>query len=253
MLGSSLFPMQIVLAAMLIVASYSIQGTVALDSGAAIDAPIFVQLVKGANAPIDCVYTSLGGNFNFQDVPAGVYHIRIQHEGFEDASQYVEVPIAGQALVVSLRRRRSASVVDEPVLGDKNRVTVRQLATPPEAIRHYQKASDDLEQGQTDRAIRHLRRAIEIAPGFLEAIYGLSDLLYGNERYAEAEQVLSQAVKAVPSEGRLYLFLARTLVRQHKFKEALAQIDAYSETGSKDADPAMIEKFRAKLNRHVSN
>jgi tetratricopeptide (TPR) repeat protein len=246
--------MQIVLAAMLIVASYSIQGTVAFDSGAAIDAPVLVQLVKGANAPIDCVYTSQAGNFNFQDVPAGVYHIRVQHEGFEDASQYVEVPIAGQALVVSLRKRRSAGVVaDEPVLGDRNRVTVRQLATPPEAIRHFQKAGEDLGQGQTDRAVRHLRRAIEIAPDFLEAIYRLSDLLYGNERYAEAEQVLSQAVKAVPSESRLYLFLARVLVRQHKFKEALAQIDAYSATESRDADPAMIEKFRAKLSRHISN
>jgi hypothetical protein len=51
----------------------------------------------------------------------------------------------------------------------------------------------------------------------------------------------------------LYLFLARVLVRQHKFKEALAQIDAYSATESRDADPAMIEKFRAKLSRHISN
>jgi tetratricopeptide (TPR) repeat protein len=244
--------MQTVLAAMLIVASYSIQGTVALDSGAAIDAPILVQLVRGANAPVDCVYTSLAGNFNFQDVAAGVYHIRVQHEGFEDASQYVEVPMVGQSPVMSLRKRRLPPP-EEPALGDRNRVTVRQLATPPEAIRHYQKANEDLEQGQTEHAIRHFRRAIEIAPDFLEAIYRLSDLLYGNERYAEAEQVLSQAVKASPSEGRLHIVLARALVRQHKFKEALAQIDAYRETGSKDADPAMIEKFRAKLSRHVSN
>lgn len=245
--------MQIVLATMLIVASYNVQGTVALDSGVAIDAPILVQLVKGANAPVDCVYTSLAGHFSFQDVPAGVYHIRVQHEGFEDAFQYVEVPLVGQAPFVSLRKRRSTPVTDEAVLGDKNRVTVRQLATPAEAIRQYQKANDDLAQGQTDRGIRHLRRAIEIAPDFLEAIYRLSDLLYGNERYAEAEQVLSQAVKAVLSEGRLYFVLARALVRQHKFKEALAQIDAYTETGAKDFDPAMIEKFRAKLSKHVSN
>lgn len=238
---------------MLIVASYNIQGAVALDSGAALDAPILVQLVKGANAPVDCVYTSLAGNFSFQDVPAGVYHIRVQQEGFEDAFQYVEVPLVGQAPLVSLRKRRSIPLADEAVLGDRNRVTVRQLATPPEAIRHYQKANDDLERGQTDRGIRHLRRAIEIAPDFLEAIYRLSDLFYGDERYAEAEQVLSQAVKAVPSESRLYLVLARVLVRQHKFKDALAQIDAYSATGAKDADPAAIEKFRAKLGRHISN
>src|SRR5579883_1348145 len=118
--------MEMLLSALLVVASYSVQGTIALDSGAPIDSPFLVQLIKGATTSVDCVYTSPGGVFAFQDVPAGPYYIRVQREGFEDAFQPVDVPVSGPSPSIVMRRRRTSGPQDDPQLGDRHRVNVRQ-------------------------------------------------------------------------------------------------------------------------------
>jgi tetratricopeptide (TPR) repeat protein len=245
--------MEMLLSALLVVASYNIQGTVALESGGPMDSPIFVQLIKGTNIPIDYVYTTPTGSFTFQDVPAGLYYVRLQHEGFEDALQQVEVPSPGGILAVNLRLRRSHPAAQEqPPLGDRHQVNVRQLATPSEAIRHYEKASADLKDGKTERAIWHLQRAIQIAPDFLEAVYQLNDLFFQDGRYSDAEQILAKAIEVVPTEERLHLELARVFVRERKYKEALEQVDTYLQSNLKETDRAKMEKFRARLSRHVN-
>jgi tetratricopeptide (TPR) repeat protein len=249
--------MEMLLSAVLLVASYYIQGTVALESGGPMDSPFLVQLIKGTNIPIDYVYTTPTGSFTFQDVPAGLYaglyYVRVRYDGFEDALQQVEIPFSGGIPTVNLRLRRShASVQDQPALGDRNHVNVRQLSTPSEAIHHYEKASADLKNGKTDRAIWHLQRAIQIAPDFLEAVYQLNELFYENGRYSDAEQLLAKAIEVVSSEQRLHLELARVMVRQHKYKDALSQVDRYLQSDLKETDRAKVEKFRARLSRHVN-
>jgi Tfp pilus assembly protein PilF len=149
-------------------------------------------------------------------------------------------------------RRSHPAIQEQPALGDRHQVNVRQLATPSEAIRHYEKAATDLKDGKTERAIWHLQRAIQIAPDFLEAIYQLNDLFYQSGHYSDAEQILARAIETVPSEQRLHLELARVFVREHNYKEALAQVDAYLQSDLKETDRAKMEKFRERLSRHVN-
>jgi tetratricopeptide (TPR) repeat protein len=244
--------MEILLAAMLFAGSYNIQGTVALESGAGIDSPVLVQLLQGANVPIDCVYTALTGSFTFQDVAAGSYYVRVQHEGYEDALQRIEVPAVGEIPAIVLRRQPEALPDTEPQLGGRYKVTVRQLATPPDAVRDYAKALADFDKGEADRGIHHLQRAIEIAPDFLEAINRLFDEFYKSQRYADAEQVLVQAISAVPNEIQLRFLLAMVFVREHRYKDALPQIDYSLQNGGSEIDRAKLERFRSKLNRHAT-
>jgi hypothetical protein len=245
--------MEILLGAALFVA-YNIQGIVVVDSDAVINAPVSVQLLKGAAVPLDVVNTTQAGTFTFQDVPAGIYYLRVQHTGFDDVFQQLEVPVASPSLVISLHKRSSPEHSDEdPALGDRYRVSVRQLAIPHNAIRHYEKALLDLKEDKTDAAIRHLQRATDLAPSFLEAAYQLNEVFYKLERYAEAEQLLQQTIVAVPDEQRLRLALARVLVRERKYQDALQQVDTYLQSNTADNDRARIEKFRAKLSRHVAN
>lgn len=251
--GLNRYSMEILLSALLFLASYDIQGNIALDPGVVTDSPFVVELLNGAYAPVNCVYTTMNGNFNFQDVLPGIYNIRVRHDGFDDAIQRVEVPSSGEVPNIPVHRGHPHNVADQsPHLGDDYHVNVRQLATPPEAIRHYQKALTELKEGNTDRGIWHLQRAIGISPGFLEAVYELSELYYASQRYADAEQLLAQTLAAVPTEEHLRLVLARVFVRERKFKEALSEVDAYLQSDAKDADREMLEKFRAKLVRHMT-
>jgi tetratricopeptide (TPR) repeat protein len=244
-------PMQILLSAVILLAVYDVQGNIELESNAPIESPLLVQLVKAANVPIDCVYTSISGSFTFHDVPPGSYEIRVQHEGFDDAFRHVEVPLAGPLASIALHRKRDVMTDEEPVLGDRYQVSVRQLSIPEEAVRHFQKALADLKEGKMPGAIYHLERAIELAPNFVEAVYQLSDVFYGSERYADAEQILARAIAAAPTEIRLHLVFARVLVRQRRYKDALAQVDAYVAGGATE-DRALVDRFRARLIRHIS-
>lgn len=244
--------MEILLSALLLLGSYDIQGNITPDPGVIVDSPFVVELLNGASGTVNCVYSTPNGNFSFQDVPPGIYTIRVRREGFEDAVQRVEVPVTGELPGIPVHRGHPQTAEDEvPHLGDHYRVNVRQLATPPDAIRHYEKGLAELKEGNTDRGIWHLQRAIGIAPDFLEAAYQLSEVFYMSERYADAEQLLTRTLMAAPTEERLHLVLAKVLVRERKFKEALSEVDAYLQSDAKDADREMLGKFRAKLIRHV--
>ena len=157
----------------------------------------------------------------------------------------------GTPVIPVHRVHRHDSEVAGPHLGDQYHVNVRQLGTSPEAIGHYEKALAELQAGDTDRAIRHLKHAIEIAPAFLEAVYRLSEVFYEKERYSDAQQLLQQTLMVTPSEQRLHLVLDKVFVREHKFTEAVAEVDAYLQSDAAGTDRPMLEKLRAKLVRHI--
>jgi len=242
--------MEIILSAVLILASYNIQGAVALDSNIALDSPAVVQLLKGANIPVDCAYANLPGDFTFQDVPAGSYYIRVQHEGFEDGFERVEVPVAESPLIV-LHRPKANAGDGVPHLGGAYQVNVRQLATPPEAVQHYAQALADLKAGRIDRSISHLQAAIDIAGDFVEAVYQLTDLFYEQGHYSDSEQLLMKTTAIVPTDIHLHTLLARVFVREHKYKEALAELD-YVENNAAEPERAKLDRFRARLSRRAS-
>jgi tetratricopeptide (TPR) repeat protein len=237
----------------LLVVGYDVHGIVALDGDVPIDSPVLVQLVKGANVPIDCTFSTVEGNFGFSDVAPGSYSILIQHEGFEDTLEHLEVPLITTVPTIYLHKRQNSLTSDEPQLGDRNQVSVRQLAIPPEAVRDYEKGLVDLREGKTERGIHHLTRALTIAPEFVEAAYELGDVLCDQQRYSEAEQILRQAIAVVPAEAHLHLAVARVLLRQHKYEQALAELDEYLQIGTKEVNHTSIERLRAKLKRHISN
>ncbi len=52
--------------------------------------------------------------------------------------------------------------------------------------------------GQTGEAIAHLRRALELQPGYFEAHCGLGNALLAERRYAEARAVFEEAARLRP-------------------------------------------------------
>jgi tetratricopeptide (TPR) repeat protein len=206
---------------------FSIQGSVSFEEGSA-NEPIIVFLEALSSRPIEQTYTDPSGNFMFQDVAPGTYYIRIKAEGFEEFAQRLEVPVYNHDVAVFLRRKSQAPPASGDIhLGTRFQVDIRQLSIPKKAIRQYQKALHDNEEGNTSGAIRRLRDALSVAPNFIEAAFHLAATLYETGNLQEAEKTLTGALAIAPKEPHLRLMLANVLVKEAKYEEALAEIDRY--------------------------
>ena len=224
-----------------------IEGAVVLDGGFT-NQPIAVFLEPLNSRPVEEVHATVAGHFRFVDVPAGSYYIRVKHQGFEEAVQRVDVPAFNRGVVISLRRKANASAPESEIhLGGRFQVDIRQLSIPDDAVREYQKALDENKKGKTARAIERLRRALSIAPNFIEAAFHLGSTLYKAGHFADAEKVLVRGLKAVPGAGKLRLVLANVFVKERKYDQALLQIDAYLEENPNGPERASAETTRSQL------
>jgi len=80
--------------------------------------------------------------------------------------------------------------------------------------------------GETDEAINGYRRAIEIAPEFVEAVFGLGNAFCDQYRYAEAIAAFENAIRIRPSMAFAHNNLGHVLQRQGRLAEALASFKA---------------------------
>ncbi|MBI4474662.1 MAG: tetratricopeptide repeat protein [Acidobacteria bacterium] len=210
--------------------------------------PIAVFLESLNSRPVEEVTANVAGNFRFVDVPAGSYYVRVKHQGFEEAAQRIEVPAFNRGVVISLQRKANTLAPESEIdLGGKFQVDIRQLSIPEDAVREYQKALDENKKGRTARAIERLRRALRIAPNFMEAAFHLGSTLYHAGHFEDAEKVLMRGLKAVPAASKLRLMLANVFVKERKYDQALLQIDAYLEENPDGPERPSAETTRSQL------
>ena len=228
---------------------YMVEGSVVFDS-AFMSEPVLVRL-EGLNSRLfDQLYVNVSGNFKFRYLPAGTYYVRVIHKSFEEVSQRVEVPGLSEGLVIFLQPKLNTPQLQEaPLLGGKHKVDLRQLSIPEDAAREYRKALDDDKKGKTSRVIQRLKRALSIAPNFIEASFHLGSALYKIGHFEEAEKALMRALKTAPKEPHLRLMLANVFVKEEKYEQALSQIDAYLEENPDGSERGSAELIRSQLIR----
>jgi tetratricopeptide (TPR) repeat protein len=226
---------------------YSIDGTVVFDGGFT-NRPIVVFLEPLSSRPVEEVKADAAGNFRFVDVPGGSYYIRVKHQGFEEAAQRVEVPAFNREVVISLQRKANTLAPESEIdLAGKFPVDIRPFSIPEDAVREYQRALDDDGKGKTARAIERLRRALSIAPNFIEAAFHLGSTFYHGGHFEDAEKVLVRALKAAPAAAKLRLMLANVFMKERKYDQALLQIDAYIKENPDGPERTSAETTRSQL------
>ncbi|MBS1857871.1 MAG: tetratricopeptide repeat protein [Acidobacteria bacterium] len=230
--------------------------------------------VFGATTPFTTsTLTGADGRFSIKKLPAGTYTLSVCVPGSGEARQTIEVgpgTADKRGRVRVAMRIRDADWNRDPVRR-QHAVSARQLAIPESAEREYAAAQKDLEKRDTASAVRHLERAVEIAPGFATAWNNLGTVSYQTRNFARAEECFREALRQDPAAYEPLVNLGGVLLNLNKLDEALelnvhavlvrpndalanSQLGmAYFEAGNFDAAIKYLERARKIDPAHFSH
>lgn len=166
-------------------------------------------------------YTNIdfNGRFVFKKVPAGLYKLILGKRGGHEERRTIEVQPAFAdergRIVVRIELK------DEGVAKDKLKVGVGSLAVSPKAVDEMRRAYEA--KGNIEKARRHLQKAIEISPGFDEALNNLGTYYYRDRRYETAAALFPRALKANPNSFPAQVNLGGALISLGDYEHALAE------------------------------
>jgi tetratricopeptide (TPR) repeat protein len=195
-------------------AAGSITGQVRIYPGNVINAPVIVS-VEGHGSVVTTTYTDNEGRFGVNGLPPGQYHVVVKEDAYQPVDEVVRIDSVTSSTValvnIYLRPRESKEPPAAPLKGANT-----QLITPAEYVRkapkgarkEFQKATDLEKNGQSDDAIRHYRKAIEIYPDFYAARNNLGAALMSRAQYGEAQQQFEKVIALNATDGASYFNLA---------------------------------------------
>lgn len=200
----------------------SIRGRILLPGGNFVSTNVKITL-QTLRETMATIYTDNQGQFEFDGLLPGNYLLEIDptdRQQFDVSTESVQVFKGMPSLVTPTLKTKESTSTRSPA----RTVSVSELAreVPANARKEFEKASKAAQKGQTDEAIAHLRKAIELYPDFVMARNDLGVQLLGQGKVNESAQELRTAVNLDPKSFNPALNLGIVLVHQHQFEEAAA-------------------------------
>ncbi|MBI2816233.1 MAG: tetratricopeptide repeat protein [Acidobacteria bacterium] len=185
-----------------------------------------VILLHGVDTPYSGrKWAGPDGRFRFSNLVPGIYSLAIY---IPEDRQIVQTLDLTPSLADAKGRIQRNFVYDERTLEShlmnepQSIVSARQLSIPAKARAEYMKALRRLERRDVDRAVEHLKRAVESAPQFVEALNHLGTIAFQRSDYAAAERHFRQALEQDPESYEPLVNLGGALLAQGRSREALA-------------------------------
>ena len=214
-----------------------IRGNVLLPNGAFLNerARVTLMVARGVKSN---VYTDEQGRFQFTGLTPAIYEIVIEPDSnrYEKARATVEVfPGAPSIININLVEKKSAESKTSTKV-----ISAGELdsAIPAKAKKEFQRASELAASGQTEEAIIHLRKAIEMYPQYLMAHNDLGAQLLSLEKLDEAAAEFRRAIEIDPKAFNPRLNLGIVLVQQKQYGPALSML--HEALSLKSDSPAAI-------------
>lgn len=170
------------------------------------------------------------GRFHFRDLPAGTYTLAVFIPSRGESRRTIEVG----ASLADIRGRIALKIeINESKLetDDAPRrralVSTRELSIPDRARKEYNEAQKKLSRRDAEGAIKHLERAVEIAPQFSAAWNNLGTIAYQSRRFDDAEKFFRQSLAQDAGAFEPMVNLGGVLLTLGKLDEAL-QFNLYA-------------------------
>ena len=166
------------------------------------------------------VITGPGGRFRFKKLDPGLYTVIVFLPGRGEVRRTVAVTPSHAdekgRVEVTIPFQPSGSEIEAAAT-----VSAKALAVPKAAQAEYRKAQKKLGRRDTQGAIEHLKRAVEIAPGYVSAWNELGTIAYREQRYEDAERYFRTALEHEPGAYSPTVNLGGVLLTLKRYKEAL--------------------------------
>ncbi|PWT99306.1 MAG: hypothetical protein C5B51_27460 [Terriglobia bacterium] len=178
----------------------------------------------GSTVPFSA-YTlaNVDGSFHFKKLEPGMYTLSVFIRRRGETRRTIEIgPGTANSkgrVAVTLQLKDSDFVYATSLR--RHIVSARQLAIPESALRSYRDAQKDLSRYDVDSAVKHLERAVDLAPQFSAAWNNLGTIAYQGRKYDRAEECFRMAVQQDPQSYEALVNLGGVLVTLRKLDEAL--------------------------------
>lgn len=165
------------------------------------------------------------GSVRFR-VRSGTYLVRAESPGFQPGETEVALisfSRVDQALA-TVTLRRDPSPMDSLLGNVETTVSVDTLSIPSKAIDEMEKARKSRQDNDSEKAVEHLKKAIEIYPRFYQAYNNLAVEYTRLGRLNEAAQMLEKSIEIQPHDSTTHRNLGQLYMAFGRGKEALTLV-----------------------------
>ncbi len=194
--------------------SVTLKGQVLTRDGQVIASGVTVSLEteQGAmmgNRPVDAF-----GNYLFEGLAAGTYHLTVTADKFQVYEQDVEIDFRQQTYTVNvyLTPSNKTEVKAPPALTDE--------AAPKTARKEFEKGEQALKGNKLAEARRHLERAVTEYPCYARAQTSLAEVDLHDGKSDSAEACFKKAIQCDGSFLNPFSELAELYIIEKKFAES---------------------------------
>ncbi len=213
----------------------SIIGIIFDSSGRPLE-KVRVELLDDVYTVLRTVRTSGTGQYAFNSLTSGYFHVRVKDEKGEYTEEIQRVELVSIQLSPTSQGSRDIRQVDfylrpksdrKPATGTG---VVFAQNVPDGARKNYAKAISDFEKNKAAEGMAALKAALGIFPDYYLALVRLGEEQINQSQFAEAQDALARAIKVNPkgSEGFYWLGIAQVGLKQmpqavESFRQALLQ------------------------------
>jgi Flp pilus assembly protein TadD len=178
-----------------------------------------LELRTAAGAPLRKVLRMAGDTVRFTNLIPGIYRIYLSGKGGRSSCESIDLTPGPNQPGAEFTKEIAVPESISAVSG-RHQVSVHTLAIPKEAAQEMQRSEKYQLNGDEDRTIEHLKRAIEIYPQYAAAWNNLGACYHRKGDYEKSIQTFQKAIELNPEFYVGYVNLGGSLLAAGRFQEA---------------------------------
>ena len=178
------------------------------------------MFLRGVTTPFTTnTLVGLSGKFNFKNLSAAPYRMTIAVPNWGQMERSIDIgpSFADEKNRIEMEFRFQPDYQTEAT----DVISLKQLSISGKARKEYREALKDLEKKETEKAIAHLEKAINIAPNYSESWNRLGTIYFISGKFTEAEKCFRNALQNDHASFSPVVNLGAALYALNRIEESL--------------------------------
>jgi tetratricopeptide (TPR) repeat protein len=184
---------------------------------------------------MDSIFSDSSGTFGFHSLHPDPYYVVVNDDDYEvvrrlaviDPAMLSPTVYVDIALIPKKSEKGPSEGATQPAGSNRNMVDVREYSEhfPKPAVKEFTKGLSSDRSGHREDAIRHYKKAIEIAPDFYVAHNNLGSDYLSNSDFTGARNEFEQVVRLNQSDADAYFNLSNVCMLTNQLSQAQHYLD----------------------------